>query len=170
MSPKDQQIIENSRDINHARQIIAHDLEHLKQMMLNKKCGEINVQCTIHVGGAVAFLLYAAQPSKPFGKDGHYQFCRSDTSYDEAYNKAVVAIKDIGSEADKCAPWFDMKVYQDAKDKDTPKVIDSNTFGTDLPEELRWPGPDAPPAYWYAVNKDGVRTKVYRSYADYCDD
>lgn len=34
-----------------------------------------------------------------------------------------------------------------------------------LPEHLRWKGPGEPPAYWWA---DG--TKVYRSYADYCDD
>lgn len=35
-----------------------------------------------------------------------------------------------------------------------------------LPEHLRWIGDGPPPASWYAA--DG--TKVYRSYADYCDD
>jgi len=34
-----------------------------------------------------------------------------------------------------------------------------------LPEHLRWKGERPPPAYWYVGN-----TKVYRSYADYCDD
>lgn len=40
----------------------------------------------------------------------------------------------------------------------------------DLPEELRWKGEGPPPASWWAVDKNGERTKVYRSYADYCDD
>lgn len=35
----------------------------------------------------------------------------------------------------------------------------------DLPEEFRWKGEGPPPAYWYVGS-----TKVYRSYADYCDD
>jgi len=34
-----------------------------------------------------------------------------------------------------------------------------------------WKGDGPAPAHWYAVNSDtGERTKVYRSYSDYCDD
>ena len=40
----------------------------------------------------------------------------------------------------------------------------------DYPPELRWKGPKPVPASWYANDKNGVRTRVYRSYADYCDD
>jgi hypothetical protein len=39
-----------------------------------------------------------------------------------------------------------------------------------LPEHLRWKGDGPPPASWEAKGKDGVTTKVYRSYSDYCDD
>lgn len=39
-----------------------------------------------------------------------------------------------------------------------------------LPPELRWKGPGDPPASWWATDKNGELTKVYRSYADYCDD
>lgn len=35
----------------------------------------------------------------------------------------------------------------------------------DYPEHLRWKGEGPPPPYWWASG-----TKVYRSYADYCDD
>ena len=35
-----------------------------------------------------------------------------------------------------------------------------------LPEKYRWKGEGPAPTHWYA--EDG--TKVYRSYADYCDD
>lgn len=47
-----------------------------------------------------------------------------------------------------------------------PKTYDLNTYRPEtLPEHLRWKGEGPPPAYWYVGN-----TKVYRSYADYCDD
>ncbi len=38
-----------------------------------------------------------------------------------------------------------------------------------LPPELRWKGDGPAPASWWAKDKNGVQTKVYRSYADYCD-
>lgn len=41
---------------------------------------------------------------------------------------------------------------------------------SDIPEALRWKGSGPIPASWMARDKDGVLTKVYRSYADYCDD
>ena len=34
---------------------------------------------------------------------------------------------------------------------------------------LEWPD-DNPPPWWFARDKDGNLTKVYRSYEDYCDD
>lgn len=38
-------------------------------------------------------------------------------------------------------------------------------------EWMLWKGDGPPPASWYAVNpKTGENTKIYRSYADYCDD
>jgi hypothetical protein len=41
----------------------------------------------------------------------------------------------------------------------------------DLPQWARWKGIGDPPSYWYATDPEkGVITKVYRSYADYCDD
>lgn len=39
-----------------------------------------------------------------------------------------------------------------------------------LPDELDWKGPGPKPASWWAYDKVGVLTKVYRSYEDYCDD
>jgi hypothetical protein len=38
-------------------------------------------------------------------------------------------------------------------------------YPEDLPEHLRWKGEGPPPACWYVGS-----IKVYRSYADYCDD
>ena len=34
---------------------------------------------------------------------------------------------------------------------------------------LEWPGDDKP-ASWWGLDDQGRLTKVYRSYADYCDD
>lgn len=50
-------------------------------------------------------------------------------------------------------------------------VFDGSTSSLDLPTWAQWKGPDTPPASWWAVNPEtGERTKVYRSYEDYCDD
>lgn len=40
-----------------------------------------------------------------------------------------------------------------------------------MPDWARWKGDAEVPASWYAINPEtGERTKVYRSYSDYCDD
>lgn len=41
---------------------------------------------------------------------------------------------------------------------------------TPLPDWARWKGEGPAPASWWAVSPEGVKTKVYRSYKDYCDD
>lgn len=39
-----------------------------------------------------------------------------------------------------------------------------------LPEWAQWQGLGPMPPSWYAINPDtGERTKIYRSYSDYCD-
>lgn len=41
----------------------------------------------------------------------------------------------------------------------------------DLPEWAQYKGEGPTPKYWWAENPDTKqRTKVYRSFADYCDD
>lgn len=45
------------------------------------------------------------------------------------------------------------------------------TTSHQLPEWARWKGEGPPPASWWAYNPYTCeRTKVYRSYEDYCDD
>ena len=39
------------------------------------------------------------------------------------------------------------------------------------PPWTRWQGEGPPPAFWWATNPEtGERTKIYRSYEDYCCD
>lgn len=41
----------------------------------------------------------------------------------------------------------------------------------ELPEWAKWKGKEPAPASWWAVNPEtNERTKVYRSYSDYCND
>ncbi len=50
-------------------------------------------------------------------------------------------------------------------DENTTEPEDLTSYKPEtLPEHLRWKGEGPPPASWYAHG-----TKVYRSYADYCD-
>ena len=38
-----------------------------------------------------------------------------------------------------------------------------------LDENLKWNGEGPAPKYWFANDKDGNLTQVYRSYEDYCN-
>jgi hypothetical protein len=114
MTKSDEQIIENSRTMHLALQIMANDYSRLRQLAADKnfELGDIYLLYTEQN----KFRLYMTSPNKVFHShysNENYHFTCYSNDFDEIYNDAVNAIKSaefIPHEKDY-APWFDMRVY-----------------------------------------------------------